>query len=113
MAEFIVAVGFFPLAVTKLTDFVRNAFDKDDSFPKFVWNLVSMALGIAVALLYELEFSNLIPNLPPVFKDVSGLPAQIITGIGIAAVGSFWHEINDFFSSKADAARENRTTVTS
>lgn len=101
MAELIIALGFFPMAVTKVTDFIRNLFDKNDSLPKWVWNVVPLGLGVATALLYELNYSDLIPNLPPKLQGLEGVSGQIVTGLALGAVASFWHELMDYWSSSA------------
>jgi hypothetical protein len=109
MEAFIVAVAFWPMVVTKLTDLVRNAFDQADRAPKWLWNVVSLGLGVAVALLYELNYAELIPNLPPKLQGATGVTAQVLTGLGIGAIGSFWHETMDLFSSKAKSGRMTGT----
>lgn len=111
MAEFLAAVTFFPFVATKLTDFIRNAFDKADTAPKWLWNVVPMVIGVAAALLYELEYADLIPNLPEKLQGLEGGGNQILTGIGIGAVASFWHELEDLFSSKAKANKATGTQV--
>jgi hypothetical protein len=103
MEAFIVAVAFWPMVVTKLTDFIRNL-TAGWAAPKWVWNVVSLGLGVAIALLYELNYAELIPNLPPRLQGATGTMAQILTGLGIGAIGSFWHETMDLFSSKAKGA---------
>jgi hypothetical protein len=109
MEAFIVAVAFWPMVVTKLVDFARNAFDKADAAPKWLWNVLSLGLGVAIALLYELNYAELIPNLPPKLAGATGVMAQVLTGLGIGAIGSFWHETMDLFSSKAKGATYSGT----
>lgn len=109
MGEFIIAVAFWPIVVTKLTDLTRNVFDKGDTAPKWVWNVVSLGLGVIFALVYELDYVALIPNLPPRLVGVTGATAEVVTGLGIGAVGSFWHELMDLFSSKAKSSTYTNT----
>jgi hypothetical protein len=105
MEAFIAAVAFWPLIVTKVTDFVRNAVDPGGTFPRFTWNLVPFALGVVIAVVYELQYSDLIPNLPPRLIGLSGFWNEFITGLGIAAVSSAWHELLDALSGVAKRQR--------
>ncbi len=98
----------FAILITKLVDFIRNAFDKDITWPKWYWNLAALALGIAVALIFQI---NIFANIS--HTHVQGWAGQVLTGAGMGAGGSAWHEVLDTLSSSAKklnpaGARRNR-----
>jgi len=103
-----VGVAFGPLAIadTKLVDLVRNLLDKNDTWPKFTWIVLAMVLALAVCLLWELNIVEplvaMVPRLSGV--DVSGVPGEILTGLGVGGFASYWHERMDLASSRADGA---------
>lgn len=103
-----VAVVFGPLAVadTKLVDSVRNVLDKDDSWPKVTWNILAFVLGLAVCLLWELNVVEALVTQVPALSgvDLSGVPGQVLTGLGVGGFASYWHERMDLASSRAKAA---------
>jgi hypothetical protein len=86
----------FAILITKLVDFLRNAFDKDARWPKWSWNLAALGLGIAVALIFQVNIFATISH-----THVQGWAGQLLTGGGIGAGGSAWHEVLDTLSSSA------------
>jgi hypothetical protein len=106
MDAFLVAVAAFAPAVTKATDFIRNLADPGGRAPKWVWNAVPFALGIGLALLWQVNLVGAIHGLPPTLEPhLHGSAGQVMTGIGIGAVASGWHELFDLLSSRAKANR--------
>jgi hypothetical protein len=73
-------------------DFARNSVGDARRVPKGVWNLVAFGFGIAISY-----FSNL-----DIYPGHSA--SHIITGLALGASASGFHEVFDFFSSKAKAA---------
>lgn len=100
--EFIAAVSVLSIIVTKLVDTVRNAIGPK---PRVLWNVLTFAFGIGVALLWEVDYHMLIHGLPPVLERMSGVWGQVVTGLGIGAVASGWHEFFDLMSSVAKARK--------
>jgi hypothetical protein len=86
----------FAILITKLVDFVRNAFDKQTKWPKWSWNVAALGLGIAVALIFHI---NIFANIS--HTNVQGWAGQVLTGAGMGAGGSAWHEVLDTLSSSA------------
>lgn len=102
---FLVAVGPVSIGVTKAVDFVRS-FDKDDSWPKGLWIALAMVFGVVLALLSGANFVNLIEGLrPEVTSRLDGTLGEILTGIAIGGVASFWHEHMDKTSAQAKEAQ--------
>ena len=101
---------FFALAtvasalVTKLVDAVRY-FDKDDSWPKIIWIALALGFGVAFALIYQADYLSSIEGLPPIFENVKGTGAQVLTGLAIGAYASGLHELFDALSGVAKRPR--------
>lgn len=90
----------FAVLITKTVDFIRNRFDPDQQAPKWVWNIWPVALGVVVALVWGLN----------VFSAISVTAAQeilgrILSGVGMGAMGSAWHEVLDALSGAAKAMK--------
>ena len=103
----IAASTAFALTITKVVDVVRTAFDKDDN-PKLkpLWASGAIVLGVIVAVVFEIN----------VFADVSesrgeGIFGMVLTGAGMGATGSAWHEILDAFSSSAKRSKPRTATA--
>ena len=104
LTAFLLAVGPIAIMVTKLVDFVRNAFDKQGTWPKWSWNVLSFGLGVAYSLLTATNFINLVQGLNPgVTGKLTGTWGQVVTGLAIGGTASFWHEHLDATSQKASA----------
>lgn len=101
---FLVAIGPLALGITKLVDFVRG-FDATDSWPKGLWIALSMVFGVIYCLLTAANMVNLISGLrPEVQGHLTGTWGQVVTGIAVGGVASFWHEHLDKTSGLAKQA---------
>jgi len=99
-----------PLAVlvTKVVDTARNLFDGDDSAPKWVWNVLALAAGVALCLGWGFNLVDALAKAIPALADNSwsaGVGGQILTGLAIGAMAGFWHEKMDQWSTTATANR--------
>lgn len=95
------AVAGVGLILTKLVDTLRNMFDGPDAWPKWVWNLLSLGLGVGAALVWGLDATN----LGVADNDLQAWAGQVLTGLGIGATASGWHEVLDNISAGATAKR--------
>ena len=84
--------------ITKVVDLIRNTVDTSGKLPKATWNLVATVLGLVAAFVFEL---NIVPASVPISQNL----AQILTGLSLVGGASAGHELMDYFSSKADAAK--------
>lgn len=90
----------FPVIVTKVVDLLRNSFDREAKVRKWVWNALALVLGVVVAFLCGVNVvSDLAGSSTPTWLG------RALTGLGIGALGSGWHELLDVFSSLAKATR--------
>lgn len=100
------------LTVTKVVDFVRNAFDKGGTAPKWTWNVAALVVGLAFALGWSLnvavDAARLVPALADQAERLSGISGEILTGFIIGMGAGAWHEILDALSG---IAKSNTTTV--
>jgi hypothetical protein len=102
LSAFLLVAGPLAIICTKLVDTLRNIFDPAATkVPKVVWNLASFVIGIVIALAYQADIHALIPGLPPVLDNLTGIGGQVLTGLAIGAVASGWHEFFDLMSSVA------------
>lgn len=97
---FLVAIGPLAIMITKGVDFVRS-FDKGDTIWKGAWIALAMVLGVGYALLTKSNYTNLIDN--PTVMNLTGTAGQVVTGLGIGAMASFWHEPLSGWGNKAPA----------
>lgn len=106
-------VAALSLTVTKVVDFIRNATDKEDTFPKWVWNVVALVIGLGFALGWELNIAEslvaLVPALAESTARVQGVPGEVLTGAVVGLSAGFWHEALDALSSMAN--RNNAVAV--
>lgn len=86
--------------VTKIVDTLRNAFDKNGTMPKVVWNIAAFAVGILGAFLFAIEPAGLPAGLR---FDLTGAALQIYTGLVLGGLAGGWHEIFHMWSAKAHA----------
>lgn len=110
---FLVAVGPIAIGITKLVDLTRNTLDKnDDPAWKWLWNVEAFALGILYALVTGSNFVALINGLSPELSErLGGFPGQVLTGIALGGVASFWHEQMDKKKTMAVASAPGATAV--
>jgi len=101
---FLVAVGPLAVLITKLVDFVRQ-FDKGNTWWKGTWIALALALGAGYALATGANYVNAIQGLVPgLYTKLSGTGGQVLTGLAIGAMASFWHEPLSGWGSKATTA---------
>lgn len=93
-------IGFLAAstAVTKVTDMIRNLFDKNDTAPSWTWNVVPFAIGIIGALMFNIENAGLPSGLR---FGLTGVGAQIFTGLVLGGLSSGWHEVFAMWSNKS------------
>lgn len=93
------AITVFAVIDTKIVDTFRNIFDPDARLAPWIWNLLAFAIGILFAFVFQLNALEAISKTP-----AQGTLGQVLTGFGIGAWGSGWHELLDALSS----ARKNK-----
>jgi len=108
MDFFVLATAYSAIA-TKLVDAVRYFDKSDDPRLKLLWISLSMVFGVALSLLYELDYSEAIQGLPERFASLTGTGAQIVTGLAIGAYASGLHELFDALSGVAKRAVSSGT----
>lgn len=116
LVAFLVAAGPLAIMVTKSVDFIRNALDKADTWPKWSWNVAAFAIGVGYCLLFAVNLMNNIAFRPEVAGRLNGVWGSVITGLAIGGVASFWHEHMSAASAKStalysEAASNTPTTV--
>ena len=86
------------LLVTKLVDLVRNVVDPGGTKKqlKWLWVLLALVLGMAIALLFGLDVFQMFEH-----NKTATVAGQVLTGLGIGATGSGWHEVLDALSGTA------------
>lgn len=107
LTAFLIAALPLAVTVTKVVDTIRNLFgDAEARVPKVIWNLVALLVGVLIALGFEINLIAPVAAAIPGLKDwsPSSTMAEIISGLAIGAMGSFWHEKLDEWSSRAKAA---------
>lgn len=97
MGDF-VTITVAAAVVTKLVDMVRNFVDKDDSLPKYLWNVLAFALGVVGAFAFQIEPAQVPEGLR---FEITGGALQLFTGLVVGAWASGLHELLDFLSHKA------------
>jgi hypothetical protein len=107
ITAFLIAALPLAVTVTKLVDTVRNLLGTAQAkVPKVVWNLLALVLGVIVAFAFEINLVAPIAAALPGLKDWT--PSQelgeLISGLAIGSMGSFWHEKMDEWSSIAKGA---------
>lgn len=91
-----VGLAFGPLAigVTKLVDGVKHLIDASNTMDGWVWVVLAFALGIGTCFLFHINVLGPIVAQVPRLSDmnVNGAPGEIVTGLGVAGMASYWHE---------------------
>jgi uncharacterized transporter YbjL len=100
------AVFLLAPAVTKFVDTIRNAVDPGGHAPKVVWNLVAFASGVALCLVFGLNYVPLI-EIGGHTANLGEVAGQVVTGLVLGGVASGWHEKFDLMSSTAKAKAGN------
>lgn len=97
-----VAVAFGPLAVgvTKLVDGARNILPGG---PKWLWNVLAFVIGVLVCVAFQIDALAALVAQVPAFGDKTLDPvvSQVLTGLGVGGMSSYWHERMDLASSRA------------
>lgn len=97
------------LTVTKVVDLLRNAFDKGDTWPKWVWNVVAFVVGVALCVGWQHSFVNDLFSQVPALANVNltGTLGYLLSGLILGGLSGFGHELMDALSSVAN--RNNGT----
>lgn len=88
--------------VTKGTDFVRN-FDKGDTWPKWLWNVVPMVIGVGLCWGWQQSFvGDLIAQVPAlVGKTMNTQLGYVLSGLIVGGAAGGFHELFDALSGIA------------
>lgn len=99
----VAGIAVLSLTVTKVVDLIRNLLDKQDTYPKYVWNIVAIVVGLAFALGWQLNIVDGITALVPALVNttVNKTAAEILTGLIIGGGAGFFHELLDALSGVA------------
>jgi hypothetical protein len=84
------------LVCEKTVSFIRNAVDSGGKFPTYVWNLLAMVVGVAMAIGWELNLAPAVLALIPHFATSSaldGTAGQILSGLAIGGASGFAYGI--------------------
>jgi hypothetical protein len=97
------------LTVTKAVDFIRNIADKDDTWPKWSWNVAAVLVGLLFCLGWQKNFAADLLALVPAFEGdkVNDVVGYVISGFVLGGLAGFGHEFLDALSS---IATKNRRT---
>jgi hypothetical protein len=88
----IASLGALALVDEKVVSFIRNAVDSAGRFPTYVWNLLAMVVGVAMALGWQLNLAPAVLALIPRFVSssaLSGTSGQILSGLAIGGAAGF------------------------
>jgi hypothetical protein len=107
---FLVAAVPIAVLVTKVTDMVRNLVDPTATrLPKVTWNVVPFVVGAAICVGWGFNpvaaLANTVPALADGFNSLDGIAGQLLSGLAVGAMASFWHEKLDEWSQRADLNR--------
>lgn len=100
LAAVVVAFGPLAVGVTKIVDGIRNALPGG---PKWLWVPLAMVVAILVCVLFQIDVVAALAAQVPAFADKTLDPfvSQLLTGIGVGGMASYWHERMDLASSRA------------
>jgi hypothetical protein len=98
--EIVATATVFAMLVTKTVDLLRNTLDPKAKFPKLVWNVAALALGVAAALIWKI---NMLDNYST--TAIQGFSGQFFSGLAMGGVASGWHELFDVLSGTAKRAK--------
>jgi len=100
----LVVAGPVSVAVTKIVDFVRNLVDAPDRLPKWLWGGLALLVGLVLALGWDINLLGGLIQAVPALADSSlgdGVVGNVLTGLAIGGMASFWHEKMDQWSAAA------------
>lgn len=112
IAGIVVAFGPLAIGLTKLVDGIRAVVDRspDSPWADWVWILVAMGIGVGAAVGFEINVASALIKTVPAFNQTSALEGvwgQIVTGVGMAGMASYWHSNMKLKSSKAAESKAN------
>lgn len=100
----IATITIFALVCTKTVDLLRNLFDPKGRAKPYVWNVVSLAIGMTLAFIWSLNALEGVSQTP-----AQGIAGQVLTGLGISGAAGGWHELLDALASFGKKARRERS----
>ena len=103
-AAFLVTAGPLAVGVTKAVDLIRNVADKNDTMPKFTWNVAAFVLGIGLCIGWGYNLAAALAEAIPKLTGsgaLTGTSGELLTGIAVGAMASFWHEPLSGWGAKA------------
>lgn len=106
MMQLVTALVTLSLVVTKVTDLVRNLIDKDDTLPKWLWNVVPVVIGVSFALGWQIDLTLAAFKLVPALANarLTGVAGQVLTGFVLGGLAGGGHEVLDWLSGLASNA---------
>jgi hypothetical protein len=111
---FLVAAVPLALLVTKAVDTVRNLIDRADTMPKVVWNVLAFAFGAGLCLGWQYNLVGTLSHAVPALTNSTrfdGIAGQLLTGLAVGAMASFWHEkLSAWSAESADVVVVDDTT---
>ena len=112
IAALILIAGPMAVGVAKITDLVRNVGDAANTWPKWVWNVVPMVIGIAVCVGWSINLMEAVVAAIPALADKAGtqeLAGEVITGVIVGGMAGFWHDKMDAWHAWAVSRRATTT----
>ena len=96
------ALSALALVVTKVIDFIRGIADKDGKIPTWCWNVLSLVIGVAYCVLWQVDLSASLFKLIPALATttLAGTFGYILTGLTIGAMSGFFHDVISTIQAK-------------
>jgi hypothetical protein len=99
MAELLAYLAGLAATVTVSVNVIRLLIDKSGKLPSVTWPIVSLAVGVAYCVGWQLNATSaafsLIPALAENASRLTGVSGQVLTGLVVGASAGFWHEAFD------------------
>ena len=116
IAGIVVAFGPLAIGLTKLVDGIRSIVDRspETPWPDWVWILVAMVIAIASAIGFEINVADALIKTVPAFDQTTvleGTWGQVVTGIGMAGMASYWHTNMKLKSSRSAESKANAVST--
>lgn len=110
---FLAAAGPLAILVTKAVDAIRNLVGDNGANTRLriVWQAAGFVLGVGLCLGWGYNPVSALAHAIPALAENSrldGVAGQVLSGLAIGAMSSFWHEKLDQWSS---AAKVNKTAA--
>lgn len=95
--DVLVLFSALSLAVAKTVDLCRNAFDRGNAAPPWVWNVLSLGLGVIVALAWQVDLLAELgaPTSAAVWAG------RVVSGLMLGGGSALGHEVLDAISGAA------------